>query len=237
MQISIIIPTLNEEQALPETLRNIVNAIPGGEVIVVDGGSSDRTREVVREFAALHGESTALCVVWLDAPVGRGSQMNAGAARAMGDTLLFLHADSHLPTQTSDMIEAALRSPRVLGGFFRIAFIPRTSLTDFYAWCYNIRSHFRIFYGDAALFVRRDVFERLGGYRAALLMEDIELILRLRRAGKLAYCRRAAVCTSSRRFPTTWMGIKMLGVWFWLHFLMACGVSQEKIARLYPEKR
>jgi rSAM/selenodomain-associated transferase 2 len=230
MKISIIVPTLNEEKALPATLENIAAFAPGSEVIVVDGGSADRTRELVQAF-------TAIPILWLDAPRGRGNQMNAGAARATGDVLLFLHADTHLPPHAPALIANALSVSHVLGGFFRIAFVPRAPLADFYAWCYNLRSHLRIFYGDAALFVRRDVFERMGGYQAALLMEDIELILRLRRAGKLAYVRQGTVYSSSRRFPSTCIGIKMLGVWFWLHILMACGVSQEKLARLYPEKR
>jgi hypothetical protein len=85
--------------------------------------------------------------------------------------------------------------------------------------------------------VRRPVFEQMEGYRAALLMEDIELILRLRRAGRLAYIRPSTVESSSRRFATTGVGIKMLFVWFWLHILMACGVSQERLARFYPDKR
>jgi len=230
MQISIIVPTLNEEQALPVTLQNIAECAPGCEVIVVDGGSTDRTRNIVEAF-------THNPVLWLDAPKGRGNQMNAGAAKARGDVLLFLHADTHLPPDTPRLIENALEDPRTVGGYFRIAFVPRAPLADFYAWCYNLRSHFRIFYGDACLFVRREAFDAMGGYRAALLMEDIELIMRLRRAGKLAYVQRGTVRSSSRRFPNSWSGISMLGLWFWLHVLMACGASQEKLARLYPEKR
>ncbi len=230
MKISIIVPTLNEEKALPDTLRNIASNAPGCEVIIVDGGSADRTQEIVAGFRDIP-------IVWMTAPKGRGSQMNAGAKAATGEVLLFLHADTHLPRDTPELVAGALREPETLGGFFRIAFVPRAPLADFYTWAYNVRSHFRVFYGDAGLFLRQEVFERMGGYRAALVMEDIELILRLRRAGRLAYVRGGAVQSSSRRFPTTWVGIRMLGLWFWLHILMACGVSQEKIARLYPEKR
>lgn len=230
MQLSIIVPTLNEEKALPYTLRNLAECAPGIELIVVDGGSTDGTRD-----AALASGSTP--VLWLDAPRGRGNQMNAGAARSTGDVLLFLHADTHLPPDTPRLVADALRDPRVLGGFFRIAFVPRAPLADFYTWCYNLRSHFRIFYGDAALFVRKDVFERMGGFRAGLLMEDIEMVLRLRRAGRLAYLRHATVKSSSRRFPTTRAGLKMLGVWSLLHLLMACGVRQEVLAKLYPDCR
>jgi rSAM/selenodomain-associated transferase 2 len=230
MQISIIVPTLNGESALPATLRNIAECAPGCEVIVVDGGSTDRTLEIAESFSA--GP-----VVAVRAPKGRGNQMNAGAAIAVGDVLLFVHADTHLPPDTPRLIEEALARPDTLGGFFRIDFAPRTPLAAFYAWCYNLRSHLRTFYGDACLFVRRETFEAMGGFRSGLLMEDIELIRRLRRAGRLAYIRDGTVISSSRRFADPWTGVKMLGVWAWLHILMACGVSQEKLAQLYRDKR
>ncbi len=230
MKISIIVPTLNEEKALPATLRNIADCAPGCEVVIVDGGSTDSTRDIAAGFAELP-------VVLLRTPRGRGNQMNAGAAAATGDLLLFLHADTLLPSETPALIEVAMRDPRVIGGFFRIAFVPHAPLADFYALCYNLRSHLRVFYGDACLFLRRDVFEAMGGYQSALLMEDIELVLRLRRAGKLAFIRQGTVRSSSRRFPSTWAGLKMLGVWSLLHLLMAAGVSQERLARLYPDKR
>ena len=230
MKISVIIPALNEEKSLLDTLHNVAECLPMSEVIVVDGGSTDKTRALVQEF-------TALSILLLEAPKGRGNQMNTGAARATGNVLLFLHADTHLPPNAAELIAAALQDSRTLGGFFRIAFVPGFPLANLYAWGYNLRSHLRIFYGDAALFVRRDVFERLEGYRAALVMEDVELVSRLRRAGRLAYVREGTVHSSSRRFPNTWIGIAMLGVWFSMHLLMACGVSQERLARLYPEQR
>jgi rSAM/selenodomain-associated transferase 2 len=230
MRLSVIVPTLNEEIELPETLRNLVECAPGSEVIVVDGGSRDRTREVASGFRATP-------LVWVDAPRGRGSQMNAGAARATGDVLLFLHADTRLPPRTPELIARALADPRVLGGNFRIRFAPRTPLATLYAGCYNLRSRLQIFYGDSALFVRRDVFESMGGYRAAILMEDIELVLRLRRAGRLAHIRGGAVTSSARRFPNAWVALRMLGVWTLLHVLMALGVRQERLAKLYPDVR
>jgi len=230
MLISIILPTLNEEKALPETLRNVAACAPGCEVIVVDGGSTDRTREIATGF-------TEMPVLWMDAPRGRGSQMNAGAARATGDVLLFLHADTHLPPDTPALIERALADSRVLGGNFRLQFVPRAPLADFYAWFYNLRSHLHIFYGDSALFIRREVFKQMGGYRAQRLMEDIEFVLRLRRTGRLAYVREGTVTTSARRFDNPWVGIKMLAVWVWLHILFWCGVKQETLEKHYPEIR
>ncbi len=230
MRLSIIIPTLNEEAALPETLRSIAQAAPCAEVLVVDGGSTDRTREVAEGFRALD-------VRWLGAPRGRGNQMNAGAAAATGDVLLFLHADTTLPAGAQEMVRRVMEEPRILGGNFRIRFVPRAPLADLFTWCYNVRSHLHIFYGDSAIFIRREVFQELGGYRAELLMEDIDLVLRLRRAGRLAYLRDAPVCSSARRFQSVRAGIKSLAVWTLLHVLMLCRVSQERLDRLYPMVR
>jgi rSAM/selenodomain-associated transferase 2 len=230
MKLSVIVPMLNEEQALPRTLSNLAECAPGSEVILVDGGSTDRTRDVAEGFRGMP-------LVWVDAPRGRGNQMNAGAARATGDALLFLHADTHLPPGAPERIIRALADPSVLGGNFRIRFAPRSTLADFYALCYNLRSRLRIFYGDSALFVRREVFERLGGYQAEILMEDIDLVLRLRRAGRLVTIRSGTVTSSARRFPNMAIALGMLGVWTLLHLLMALGVGQDRLAKLYPDVR
>lgn len=230
MKISIVIPALNEEKALPETLRSLAAHAPGCEVIVVDGGSTDATRAVVERFDAMP-------IRWVDAPRGRGNQMNAGAAVAHGDVLLFLHADTQPPSGLPGLISHALSNPAALGGFFRIEFVPHAPLANFYTWCYNLRSHLRIFYGDAGLFVRKEVFEQMQGYRAALLMEDVEFILRLRRLGHIAYVRGGVMRSSARRFPSRPEGVRMLAIWFWLHILNALCVSQERLARYYPEKR
>ncbi len=229
MQLSVIVPVLNEEAALAATLRNVADCLPGCEVIAADGGSTDGTRRVV--------EQCSVPVCWLEAPRGRGSQMNAGAKLAKGDVLLFLHADTRLPANALQLIENALQNPAVPGGFFRIAFEPANALARLYAQLYNWRSRLKICYGDAALFVRRECFEQLGGYHADLIMEDIELVLRLRKMGPLAYLREGTVSTSSRRFSNTRSGLKMLMVWFFLHILMALGAPQKTMARFYPEVR
>lgn len=231
MRISIVIPTLNEERALPATLQNIAECARDCEVIIVDGGSTDHTQEIFASFRDLP-------MVWMEAPRGRGSQMNTAAAQASGDVLLFLHADTHLPPGAPEMIRNALADPQVLGGNFRVRFAPRTPLANFYAWCYNLCSrHTRVFYGDSALFVRKEVFDRMGGFRAERVMEDFEFVLRLRREGRLVYIRQGTVTASARRFPTTGKGIRMLGLWFLMHILMACGANQKTLERLYPPVR
>jgi rSAM/selenodomain-associated transferase 2 len=234
MRLTIIVPALNEERALPATLRSILVAAPDAEVIVVDGGSTDGTVAVAREFEGL-------AVRVMESPRGRGTQMNAGAAAASGDVLLFLHADTQLPADAAGHLARALADPRALGGNFRIRFTPRGLVADLFAWVYNVRSRARIFYGDSAIFVRREAFEALGGYRLPRLMEDIDLVRRLRRharrAGGQLVTLPCAVTSSARRFGIAGSALKMLWVWSLLHVLLALGVSQERMERYYRQVR
>jgi rSAM/selenodomain-associated transferase 2 len=230
MKISIIIPVLNEEKALPATLHNVAECAPDCEVIVVDGGSQDRTREIAQAFEPVP-------VVWVESARGRGRQMNVGAARATGDALLFLHADTHLPPHTPALIARALSDPRVPGGNFRLQFVPRTLLTDLFSWCYNLRSRFRVFYGDSGIFVRREIFEQMGGYRAERILEDYEFVKRLRRVGRLITIREGTIRSSARRFATLRASVKTLGVWALLHLLVLLDVPRERLERYYPEVR
>ncbi len=230
MRIAVVIPTLNEERALPHTLRNVAKVMPGATVIIADGGSTDGTRAIVEQCGLTR-------LFMIDATRGRGSQMNAGAALASDDILLFLHADTQLPAAAVKSILDAMEDHNAVGGFFRIAFSPATPFTSLYAWLYNTRSISSLCYGDAAIFVRREIFDELGGYKNELLMEDLDLVLRLRKRGRLMYIRECAVTTSSRQFPTTWSSIKMAGIWLVLPILYAMGVSQRQLARLYPTAR
>lgn len=161
--ISVVIPAYNEERALPRTLESLLGQPGDHEVILVDGGSTDATTRIAR---SCHG----LRVV--NASKGRASQMNAGAARARGDWLLFLHADTLLPEHGLARI-AALPADVEAGGFrhrfsghgFGLWFV---SLVD------NIRcSRSRIVFGDQAMFVRRALFERLGGFPDVERLEDV----------------------------------------------------------------
>jgi rSAM/selenodomain-associated transferase 2 len=230
VRLSVIIPTLNEERALPETLANVIMAVPACEIIVADGGSADGTRVAAESF-------TEREVRWIDSERGRGAQMNAGARAATGDVLLFLHADTQLPNGTLDMVRHALQDSRVVGGNFKVRFEPRGPVADFYAWCYNARSRAKVFYGDSAIFVRRDIFEAIGGYRHARIMEDLELVRRLRRAGKLRTIRDGEVVSSARRFTNARSGLRALALWTWLHILFYCGAGQEALERRYPQVR
>jgi rSAM/selenodomain-associated transferase 2 len=223
---------LNEAAALPETLAAARSACPDAEIIVVDGGSEDATVALAEDAGA-----TVVC-----SRRGRGHQQNAGAARASsGDVLLFLHADTLLPKGAGESIRAALAHPATSGGNFRLAFAPASSFNRLFAAVYNFRSRgYRHYYGDSCLWVRREVFDALGGFREGMLMEDWEWTRRLeaycRESGMRTVCLPLTVHTSARRFTgrRRW---RYLWLWAYLHHLHARGVSGDELARLYPDTR
>jgi rSAM/selenodomain-associated transferase 2/rSAM/selenodomain-associated transferase 1 len=188
--VSIIIPTLNEAALIGRTIRAVLR--PGVEVIVADGGSTDGTREIAAASGALV----------IEAPPGRGSQLNAGAARARGSVLLFLHADTLLPPDYLDAVCRAMADPRVAVGAFRLRIDRRGILLRLVETGVRIRcALFRMPYGDQALFLRPDSLRRLGGFAEIPLMEDIDLA---HRAGAIGTIRvvRDAVITSGRRWES-----------------------------------
>jgi rSAM/selenodomain-associated transferase 2 len=172
--ISIVIPTYNEEKALPETLRVLLQQQGDYEIIIVDGGSTDRTCALVSGLAISPQSSVLGAVRLLTAPKGRASQMNAGARHATGEWVLFLHADTVLPVggiQRLNMLEA---DHTIQAGGFMHQFTGddwRLRLISFLDNVRCIRS--RIIYGDQALFVRRPLFERLGGFPHQPILEDV----------------------------------------------------------------
>jgi rSAM/selenodomain-associated transferase 2 len=192
LRLSIIVPVLNEAAVIADTLDALAPLrAQGHDVIVADGGSSDGTPGL------LAGRADTV----LDAPRGRATQMNAGAARARGDVLLFLHADTRLPPQADALVARALQRGTDWGRFdVRIA--GRSRLLPLIAALMNLRSRLTgIATGDQAIFVRRALFERIGGFADIALMEDIDLSRRLRAQGSPA-CLRERVVTSGRRWDT-----------------------------------
>jgi rSAM/selenodomain-associated transferase 2 len=190
--ISVIIPTLNEELALPATLESLLDQDSDFEVIVVDGGSDDRTPAIVEAAAAHH---RALRV--LSADRGRAHQMNAGAAEAHGDWLLFLHADTVLRQNSIGRIVDLPDS--VAAGCFRHCFSGTSPMLRILSWFHNRRFHVtRVIYGDQAMFVRRSLFHRLGGFPATD-MEDIAFSLALRSVTRPIMLSESVI-TDSRKF-------------------------------------
>jgi rSAM/selenodomain-associated transferase 2 len=196
------------------------------ELIVVDGGSRDATERVARQHAD----------VVLTAPRGRAAQMNAGAAVAHGEVLLFLHADTRLPRGFDASVLAALADPGTVGGRFDVRLVPRTPLLALVGALMNMRSRLsRIATGDQAIFVRRAVFEAVGGFAPIPLMEDVALSRLLKRRGRIA-CLREQVETSSRRWLRDGPLRTILLMW-WLRFLYFRGVPPERLRRKYADTR
>ncbi len=225
MRLSIIIPTLNEERHIEATLRQARQ--PGvDEIVVVDGGSTDRTRALAQPLADR----------LVSGPCGRAAQLNAGAAAVAGDVLLFLHADTLLPAECVAAIGEALSDAAVCGGRFDVALEPSSPLLWLVATMINVRSRLsRIATGDQAIFVRRAVFERLGGFPEMPLMEDVAFSRLLKRAGRVA-CLRERVTTSSRRWVTDGVVRTVLLMWT-LRLLFFLGVSPARLRRVYADRR
>lgn len=190
--ISIIIPTLNEERALPATLEAVFAQPSGFEVLVVDGGSEDATREVVELYAVEHPE-----LRWIPTDRGRALQLNTGADQAKGAWLLFLHADTQLPAAALGSIET-LPAPTQAGCFHQ-RFNSASRLLEVLSWCHNRRFHFsRVIYGDQAMFIRRELFHELGGFPLRK-MEDVAFSLVLRSVTRPVLLP-LTVTTNSRKF-------------------------------------
>ena len=178
--ISVIIPVYNEEKALPHTLRELLRQPGDFEVIAVDGGSTDRTCEIVQEFILSTQHTTLRPLRSLTASKGRASQMNAGAKKATGEWLLFLHADTVLPAGSIQRLCEMEADQTIQAGGFMHQFSGddwRLKLISFLDNFRCIRS--RIIYGDQALFVRRELFERLGGFPDRPILEDVAFCERL----------------------------------------------------------
>jgi rSAM/selenodomain-associated transferase 2 len=221
-RLSIIVPVLNEAEGIAATLDALAPLREAGhELIVVDGGSHDETVVLSRERADQV----------LDGPRGRARQMNAGAAVASGEVLLFLHADTRLPPAAGEQIAAALAHGAVWGRF-DVQIEGRSRWLPVVASMMNLRSRLSgIATGDQAMFVRRELFQRLGGFADQPLMEDIELSRRLR-AVRSPACLRAQVVTSGRRWDShgAWPTIVLMWRLRWRYWR---GAAPDELAKAY----
>lgn len=225
--VSVIIPTRNEEALLPSAVRS-ARAAGADEVVVVDGGSSDRTAEVARGVA----DAVLACD-----PL-RGRQLNEGAAAARGAILVFLHADTMLPPGGAEAVREAARSGAI-GGAFSVALAAsggssrgRRAALALVARMIGARAAlFRSYTGDQAIFVTREAFARLGGFREFPLMEDVDLSRRMRRAGRTALLP-LRVATSARRWESGGIARTTLRMWA-LRLAWMLGASPERLARAY----
>ncbi len=224
--VAVILPVRDEAGVLEAVLTDLLARHHPLEIIVVDGGSRDATRAIAAGFASRHP------VRVLDATAGRATQMNVGAAATHADILLFLHADTRLPPNAFERVRDAIGGGHVWGRF--------DVRLDGARFAYRVIEGFMnrrsaltgIATGDQAIFVRRDVFESLGGYAPIALMEDIELSRRLKRRGRPARLT-DPVTTSVRRWERHGIVPTVLRMWG-LRFLYWLGVSPAHLARWYP---
>lgn len=222
MNISIIIPALNEAANLPLLLSQLAPLRQrGAQLIIADGGSDDGSPELLAELAH-----------WLPAPRGRARQMNAGAAQATGEVLWFVHADTQLLADADALITAALAGGQHCWGRFDLRISGRPWLLKVVAQLINWRSRLTgIATGDQALFMRRSTFEQAGGFAPIPLMEDIELSRRLRRIGRPA-CLRARVTSSGRRWEQHGVWRTIFLMWR-LRLAYFFGADPHALARAY----
>ncbi|MBA2114174.1 TIGR04283 family arsenosugar biosynthesis glycosyltransferase [Bremerella alba] len=226
-RLSIVIPTLNEAERLADTLQFVRSRCVSEsdlEVIVADGGSTDDTAEIASENQA----KVVVC------NRGRGIQMNAGAAIASGETLLFLHADAQLPVRYDDIIQNMLRGKAVAGAF-RLQIDHDTPGLRMVARLANLRSRMlQRPYGDQGLFLRSQTFYELGGFRNWPLMEDFEFVQRLRKRGPIGLAN-DAMTVSARRWQkrgvvqTTCLNQAIVLAW-------RIGISPQRLATWYRGK-
>jgi rSAM/selenodomain-associated transferase 2 len=233
--ISIIIPTHNEESIIESALDSL-RALRGEiEIIIADGSSSDGTAHKVNRAVKNFPQPLRLVV----AEHNRGLQLNRAAGQARGDVLLFLHADARLGASAVELIESATAKPEVAGGSFRLKFEGH-GWSTFFTWVDRTRRAFGIYYGDSGIFVRRTVFERLGGFITAPVMEDYEFTRRLERFARRerlkTVCLPAIVLVSDRRWRLhgAW---RTMWTWFWLQVVFSAGVSPQRLARWYRPAR
>ncbi|MYF17514.1 MAG: glycosyltransferase [Gemmatimonadetes bacterium] len=223
MQISVIIPVLNEEAVIGACLAQFCG-VEDVELIVVDGGSTDDTQEVVEALVRAQ---------WVHVgKAGRALQMNAGVERATGDVFLFLHADTFLPSDGLMLIRDSLRVFGVVGGRFRLGLSEETIGFRLVAFFSTLRSRYLgITYGDQGIYVRRETFNAVGGFPPLQLFEDSEFCARVARIGKFVMLN-ARVCSSTRRWRK-WGFVRTVVEMWALRLLYACSVSDVTLSRWY----
>ncbi len=227
-EISIVLPVYDEAITIKETIRSLLSleASAGIEIIVVDGDPLGGTIATITDRRVLTAISEK----------GRARQMNRGASLASGDILLFLHADSVLPDKASSLVRDALTDQAVVAGAFDIGFATDRKIFRITERYVQARTRLtRVPFGDQAVFIRREYFNRIGGYAVIPLMEDIDLMRRIRKRGDHISIIPEKVRTSVRRWEKE--GILFCTIRNWaLQLLYLIGVPPERLVRWYPSR-
>jgi rSAM/selenodomain-associated transferase 2 len=224
-ELSLVIPVLSEAESLSENIRHIgeLNAEGAAEIIVVDGDPRGSTIRTITDA----GVRTVV------AARGRARQMNRGAALATGDILLFLHADTRLPPGAFSLIRSTMNDKRLVGGAFDLGFDTKRAIfriTEMYVF---LRTRLtKIPFGDQAIFIRREYFEKIGGYRDLPIMEDVELMNRIRKRADVIRIIPCKVRTSVRRYEREGILSCTLRNWF-LQISYSLGISPQRLVKWY----
>ncbi|HEY0544802.1 MAG TPA: TIGR04283 family arsenosugar biosynthesis glycosyltransferase [Pyrinomonadaceae bacterium] len=221
--LSIIIPALNEARSIGATLDAVKEVRGRVEIIVVDGGSDDGTIEILRERG----------VRIIQSERGRGLQLHAGACAARGEILWFLHADTLPPVDAAGRIGEVLSDEKIVGGNFRVRFDGERVAARFLTWLYPRLRRLGLCYGDSGIFVRREIYGRIGGFKPFPIFEDLDLVQKLKRVGRVAQAQ-ATVVTSSRRFEGRSFAVTFAR-WSVLQALYWLGVHPRRLGRMYEQ--
>ncbi|WP_192844979.1 TIGR04283 family arsenosugar biosynthesis glycosyltransferase [Clostridium ljungdahlii] len=223
--VSIIIPVLNEEKNIEKSLIQFNRLKGDKEIIVVDGGSSDSTKQIADRFAKV-----------VLSEKGRANQMNKGAAKARGDILWFVHLDSIVNEASIEKIQLAIDEKYVGGGFSLKFYDYDTLFMKYISTTSNLRAKYLgLYFGDQGIFVRRDVFEGVGGYPKQEIMEDWELSLLMKKMGKLKLIN-TTIGTSARRFKNGGQ-LKTHLLMHKIKLLYLLGTPTDKLAKIYKDVR
>lgn len=224
--LSVVIPTWCEAKRIGNAVQQAARA--GDEVVVADADSSDGTAQAARDAGARVVRSGK----------GRGVQLHAGAQQATGSVLLFLHADTVItePATARRAVRAALEDEQVAGGNFYLLFEGASLSSHVFTWANDARRRWLgVYYGDSGIFVRKVVYEQLGGFRPHPILEDYDFVRRLERSYETTYLRHVSVSASDRRHNRA--PLRTLCRWAAIQGLYTLGVAPQRLARLYPDRR
>jgi len=230
MKLSVIIPTHNEELTIKKTLDALSRLVNVDEIIVVDGGSADKTVEIIDEYP----KNKPLRLVKI-AEINRGRQLHEGTRHAAGEVFWFLHADTRPVQGCGKQIKQYMRYAEIVGGNFEVVFDGGNRTARFLRWLYpNLRS-LNLIYGDSAMFVRRETYEKIKGFKPLPIFEDVDLRRRLLKEGRLAHIN-LAVTVSSKRFENRPF-FRTLVVWSILQGSSWIGFPPSLLAKMYKRMR
>jgi rSAM/selenodomain-associated transferase 2 len=226
MQISVIIPTFNEESTIEKTLDAIKRLVNVDEIVVVDGGSADKTVEIIENYSM---EKPLRLVKFGEA--NRGRQLHEGTLHASHEIFWFLHADARPMQGCAREIKKYMNYKEVVGGNFQVIFDGGSRWARFLTWLYPQLKSIGLIYGDSAIFARRETYEKIGGFKPLPVLEDVDFYKRLRKKGDFMYLQKA-VTTSSRRFQNrsfAWAFVK----WSAFQSLYWIGIPARLLAKGY----